>query len=287
MAIPPAERSLLVLLGHAMNEVNVLTKLFLISSRFEKEPRWYAHGQSCQALVLGRTLTGKLHEIWQFIAKGYLRTPLSRKYSAHLDDEGQQALALLKSYFGRKNLITTVRNSFAFHYSLTAAETEVSDDVPPEELSIYFGPTNGTSLYQFSEQVMGMAMLRSINHTDNAAAFDALITDTSSVTSWLNSFAQRLMYLILETALGQAAMQEMLRPMKVSAPHSATQVRLPYFVNVTGGRRAKGAANPLRSTNGRPPGLGKPGRVTVPGKPSDDLAPGTLNSILKQASLKS
>jgi predicted RNA binding protein YcfA (HicA-like mRNA interferase family) len=30
----------------------------------------------------------------------------------------------------------------------------------------------------------------------------------------------------------------------------------------------------------------KPGRVTVPGKLSDDLAPGTLNSILKQASLK-
>jgi predicted RNA binding protein YcfA (HicA-like mRNA interferase family) len=30
----------------------------------------------------------------------------------------------------------------------------------------------------------------------------------------------------------------------------------------------------------------KAGRVTVPGKPSDDLAPGTLNSILKQASLK-
>jgi predicted RNA binding protein YcfA (HicA-like mRNA interferase family) len=31
----------------------------------------------------------------------------------------------------------------------------------------------------------------------------------------------------------------------------------------------------------------KPGRVTVPGKPSDDLAPGTLNSILKQSGLKS
>ena len=30
----------------------------------------------------------------------------------------------------------------------------------------------------------------------------------------------------------------------------------------------------------------KPGRVTIPGKPSDDLAPGTLNSILKQAGLK-
>jgi predicted RNA binding protein YcfA (HicA-like mRNA interferase family) len=30
----------------------------------------------------------------------------------------------------------------------------------------------------------------------------------------------------------------------------------------------------------------KIGRVTVAGKPSDELAPGTLNSILKQAKLK-
>jgi predicted RNA binding protein YcfA (HicA-like mRNA interferase family) len=30
----------------------------------------------------------------------------------------------------------------------------------------------------------------------------------------------------------------------------------------------------------------KPGRVTVAGKPSEDLAPGTLDSILKQSSLK-
>ncbi|MCI0561643.1 MAG: type II toxin-antitoxin system HicA family toxin [Nitrososphaera sp.] len=30
----------------------------------------------------------------------------------------------------------------------------------------------------------------------------------------------------------------------------------------------------------------KPGRVTIAGHPGDDLAPGTLNSILKQAKLK-
>jgi predicted RNA binding protein YcfA (HicA-like mRNA interferase family) len=30
----------------------------------------------------------------------------------------------------------------------------------------------------------------------------------------------------------------------------------------------------------------KPGKVTVAGKPSLDLPPGTLNSILKQASLR-
>ncbi|MFL6196677.1 MAG: type II toxin-antitoxin system HicA family toxin [Thermoanaerobaculia bacterium] len=30
----------------------------------------------------------------------------------------------------------------------------------------------------------------------------------------------------------------------------------------------------------------KTGRVTIAGRPSDDVAPGTLNSILKQAGLK-
>jgi predicted RNA binding protein YcfA (HicA-like mRNA interferase family) len=30
----------------------------------------------------------------------------------------------------------------------------------------------------------------------------------------------------------------------------------------------------------------KPGRVTIAGKPSDDLAPGTFGSILKQAGLR-
>lgn len=30
----------------------------------------------------------------------------------------------------------------------------------------------------------------------------------------------------------------------------------------------------------------KPGRVTIAGHPGDDLAPGTLNSVLKQADLK-
>ncbi len=30
----------------------------------------------------------------------------------------------------------------------------------------------------------------------------------------------------------------------------------------------------------------KPGRVTVPGKPSDDISPAMKNSILKQAGMK-
>ena len=43
------------------------------------------------------------------------------------------------------------------------------------------------------------------------------------------------------------------------------------------------------SNAGQPPPVqasDKAGRVTVAGKPSDDLPPGTLNSIMKQSGLK-
>jgi predicted RNA binding protein YcfA (HicA-like mRNA interferase family) len=43
--------------------------------------------------------------------------------------------------------------------------------------------------------------------------------------------------------------------------------------------RTRGSHHQFNHSNRR-------GVVTVPGKPSDDLAPGTLNNILKQAGLK-
>ena len=46
-------------------------------------------------------------------------------------------------------------------------------------------------------------------------------------------------------------------------------------------------ANPLdAASHRRYKHTSKPGRVTIAGKLSDELAPGTLNSILKQAGLK-
>ncbi|MGH9815015.1 MAG: type II toxin-antitoxin system HicA family toxin [Candidatus Acidiferrales bacterium] len=41
-----------------------------------------------------------------------------------------------------------------------------------------------------------------------------------------------------------------------------------------------------RGSHGQYKHATKPGRVTIAGKPGDDLAPGTQNSIWKQAGLK-
>jgi predicted RNA binding protein YcfA (HicA-like mRNA interferase family) len=53
------------------------------------------------------------------------------------------------------------------------------------------------------------------------------------------------------------------------------------FIEADGWRqvRARGSHRQFRHRE-------KPGLVTIAGKPNDELAPGTLNSILKQAGLK-
>jgi hypothetical protein len=63
-AIPENERALFVLLGHAVNEINILNKTFYLSTQFSEEPKWRAHAHVSQSLVFARALTGKLNEAW-------------------------------------------------------------------------------------------------------------------------------------------------------------------------------------------------------------------------------
>lgn len=137
--VPASERALLIVVAHAVNEINVLNKLLLLCSAFDVEPKWRAHAHACQALVLARALTGKLNEAWEALQRGYFRSQLSRVYDSRLDEEATSGLSFLKTYFSRSNVVGIIRNKFAFHYSLDHANSEVPEDVPPEELAIYFG----------------------------------------------------------------------------------------------------------------------------------------------------
>ncbi len=114
---PKDERALFILLGHAVNEINILNKTFYLSTMFENESEWVVQIHVSQNLVYARTLIGKLYEAWQLLKKGYFQTKLSEKYDAQLETTVVDALKQLKKYFGPKNLIADIRNGFSFHCS--------------------------------------------------------------------------------------------------------------------------------------------------------------------------
>ena len=116
-AIPVAERSFFVLLAHIQNEINVLNKLLACSTRTEPGLNANVQSGNCQSFILCRTLIGKLNEAWGAIQDGFFHSKLSISYESLLHEPAASALAQLKSYFGKKNLIVSVRNNFSFHYS--------------------------------------------------------------------------------------------------------------------------------------------------------------------------
>lgn len=228
-SLPPEERALLYVVAHALNEVNVVLKLFLLASNYSFEPLVVRHAQLCQSMVLSKILVGKVHETWMAITKGYLRTTLAKVYDGQLDPEHAMALDRLKKYFGKSNVIESVRNSFAFHYSVAHANKEPAPDTPPEELALYFGPTVGTTLYQFAEQAMGMAMLDEIDPNDAQVAYDRLSNETHQVVSWLNDFGQGLLFTMLEKHLSLTSRVDELEIIHLSNVPDAADVQIPFF----------------------------------------------------------
>lgn len=233
-SIPKAERSLVVLLSYAMNEVNTLNKLFFFASRIDQnQPLAIAHAQSSQAFILARTLIGKLNEAWVLVKNGYFGAKLSQTYESRLDTSGLQAMKYLKSYFGHANLIFKVRNSFAFHYSLEHANTDIPDDSSANDLAMYLHGSNGNSLYYFAEYLMSKALIEEISLTDPEAALGQLLDEMVAVTSNFNEFAQAILFVILDKYVGKDVLNKYAQTVEIGPVEQSVNINIPFFYEIS------------------------------------------------------
>lgn len=232
-SMPDAERALAVLLAHALNEINSLNKLLFLSSKFDPEPHWIAHSHAAQAFILARSVLGKLNEAWVVVQKGYFSSKLSKTYSVLLEPSATQALGWLKDYFGRVNLVNTVRNNFAFHYSLDHAKTSIPDDSSADDLAIYLHETNGNSMYYFAEYLMNKALVDSISPSDPEAALRTLLQEMSAVIENLNEFVQGLLFVILDKYIGEETLRKSVQTVELGTVPQSTDVRIPFFFEVS------------------------------------------------------
>jgi hypothetical protein len=236
-AIPENERALFVLLGHAVNEINILNKTFYLSTQFSEEPKWRAHAHVSQSLVFARALTGKLNEAWQLLQSGYFQTQLSREYHQHLEASVVDALDKLKKYFGRKNLIEVIRNRFAFHYSFDDAKAVLERDLPDDEMVMYLAEDQGNTLYYFSELVVNTALLDALEAGTEEQALSRLMGESARVVSWLNDVAGGIMFRVVEKYLLDPAGRPTFEEVDIGDPVVAEDVEIPFFITTKLGQR--------------------------------------------------
>ncbi len=232
-SIPLAERALIVVLAHAINEINTLNKLTFLSTAYSQEPTWLAHIEAAQTFIVARPLVGKLNEAWDAIQKGFFKTKLSQEYSGKLDETASQSLIVLKSYFGRKNLINTVRNNFGFHYSLEHAKTDIPDEALQEDLTIYLHETNGNSVFYFAEYLMVKALMEEISPENPEEALETLLSEVSTVIDHLNEFVQGLLFLLLAKFIGESLLLDSATIVDIGPVLESKSIRIPFFFEIS------------------------------------------------------
>jgi hypothetical protein len=229
-ALPQAERSLLVLLGHASNEINVLSKLILMARKDAPPSRIAGRVEAGQACVLLRVLVGQLHEAWElFRTRIQKNRPLHEKYIPLLDPEGTAALKNLKRHFGGSPL-TQIRKKVAFHYSdrdnLTDQSFQAVADTEPLEL--YLTTQVGNSFYYASEVIVMSSALRMAapGASNDERAFAKLCDHVIAVSRDISEVFGQLIATIVQSCMPDLETHSETHP---DGPKLST-LNLPYFI---------------------------------------------------------
>jgi hypothetical protein len=230
-ALPPAERSLLLLLGHASNEINVLMKLILMTRKNAPPSQIVNNVEAGQVCILLRILVGQLHEAWELFRKRVqTNRPLYQKYVPKLDADGAAALSNLKRHFGVTSPLTKIRNKVAFHYTDRDNLTEQSFQAlaETEPLELYLTTEVGNSFYYAAEVVVMSTALRMGTSNDQAAAFSELCSIVIRVSRDIIDLFGQLMGVILKAFMPDLERQIETHP---DGPKLST-LSLPYFIDL-------------------------------------------------------
>jgi hypothetical protein len=140
-------------------------------------------------------------------------------------EDTKEALADLKKYSGKKNIIERMRNEFAFHYDSLRVRTQLSSIEETDKLKIEIAETEDV-FFQLSEIIVGSAMLEAVQPGDFVAAAEKFFKEIMNLnlSSQLVDFCDGCLHYMIKTYIGyQSEVTE------IPDPPNWRDLRLPFF----------------------------------------------------------
>ena len=180
--MPSAERKLLLLLGHATNEIMLFNKLLLTMSESlnPKPSSAFDYIQAGEAFILLRDLIGKLCEAHVLYKKRFLHdTKVRQRYLSVMSDGAQNAEKDFLDSF-RDGVLTKIRNSFSYHYYDEQNKFERAFKVIPdgEIWELFLSRKDGDCFYFASEMVAQYAVLQDVRQISQEEDPEKWLLDT-------------------------------------------------------------------------------------------------------------
>ena len=203
-AIPPAERNLLLLASHAVNQLSVLRKLLIFSLNYQSQSELESTLSAGQSQTILRFLFGALAEGWEMVKRPINQKLIGRDYVDIIEADGKAVYENRKKHFGELNLLHRLRNTIAYHHP-SAEELEAAfEDVPDDEdWAWYPSDTINNSFYLASDMVISAGILRVTGETDTTKAFAKVMGLVMPVSNDMTDFFLYLMRAIVTRHLGE------------------------------------------------------------------------------------
>jgi hypothetical protein len=230
--IPQSERRLLALVAHAANELSVLSKLFHFMAGASHDVVMLMQAENMQALVIGRLLTGKIYECWKLLTSAFFGTALSKDYERKFDAEASVSLSWLKKYFSHDNVIATVRNEHAFHYSLKQVDGGFDTLEERDSLDIYLAKSVTNTLYAFGDTIAGRAMLESIKPGAHQEGYEVLLQETLLAVNHMQTVIGAIMDICFQKHLGGNLYTLGAKMIEIEGAPDSPAVKIPYFIEI-------------------------------------------------------
>jgi hypothetical protein len=227
--IPADERFFYIVAGHLANEVSILHKLLIIGGNSldrEGPPGEAAH---VQQFLLIKLLAGRLHEANDLISQHYYGKKLHQKYETDLSERAADALRNWRKYFGgTSNVITRIRNKFAFHIDRKEIETtynQLDDDFA----LLYYNSPQWTAhdLFLGSEMIFLNSMSMVVDAPTTTGRISKIYLDTTAMSVRLAEFVTGFIELMTHKYIGLKPNQE--GNLTIQGDLSISRYTVPFF----------------------------------------------------------
>ena len=227
-SISENERVFFVQIGSILNDLSMLQKLTVFSTNKKTTNRVVRAAQNLQTLSLIRIQSGKLHEGWNVLQENFVKKEFSRKYFTKLNPSEKRSYNKAKTYFeDRNNLISWIRNNFAFHYfTKPRIIKKLFDKVSDSEIfEMFMSEFYGNCVFSMSETLINFEIRKYTGITDTNKAMGKLLRDVQQITKWFGHFLGRFLLVFAEEYLGLQSTK-----VEIPEPSNINKVMLPYFI---------------------------------------------------------
>ena len=236
MAMPEKERSLMMLLGYAANQINFFAKLVVLSSNKDGPTEMEQKLSGGQTQMSLRILIGVLNEAWELVRKRFLGTPFGKDYQPLLDEQGKEALARMNKRTGKGSLLADLRNAWIFHHpdedevAEEACAAALADPLCASEWTWYFSPSNYNSFFYPSEMVALHGIAAIVKEQDLIEAQLKLMASVMDIAENMNQVIHAIISVLYTQNIGPELLSE--APVNITTAPSIFDVWIPFFVEI-------------------------------------------------------